>query len=512
VPEPSTSHNTELRAELGRLSQQLAEALRENALLREKIDALVRRLFGAKSEKLDPGQLLLLLQGLDGPGKAPEPVVAEAPRRSTAPSPPRERRPRLPEHLPVVEEVIDPAPVKAAPEQWRRIGEEISERLDYEPARFLRRRTVRPKYVQRGLLDAVPIIAALPPVLLERSLVAPGLLAQIVVAKYCDHLPLYRQESIYWTRHQVWLPRQTMAEWVGLAADWLKPIYEHLRIAVLKSGYVQVDETPIRYLAPGHGRTKLGYLWTCHAPGGDAVFHWQTSRAAACLEKIIPVDFRGVIQCDGYEAYDCFAKGRGEKIVLVGCLAHVRRKFYEARETAPKVAGWFLRHFQNLYELENQLRQARAGPRQRQAERANLSRQVLARLHRALVRLKTARRYLPQSLMGKAIDYALNQWASLQLFLDDGRLEIDNNLVENAIRPTAVGKKNWLFIGEAEAGERSAILYTVIEACRRRGLDPFAYLREVFTRLPSMTNWQVKDITPEAWAKSRTRASQRAVA
>jgi transposase len=506
VPEPSTSHNT------AELLERITVLEKENALLREKIDILVRRLFGAKSEKLEPAQLLLLLQGLDGPGKAPEPVTAEAPRRSTVPSPPRERAPRLPEHLPVVEEVLVPAPVQAAPEQWRRIGEEVSERLDYEPARFLRRRTVRPKYVQRGLLDAVPVLAPLPPVLLERSFVAPGLLAQIVVAKYCDHLPLYRQEAIYWTRHQVWLPRQTMAEWVGLAADWLKPIYEHIRTAVFQRGYVQVDETPIRYLAPGHGRTKLGYLWTCHAPRGEVVFHWQTSRAAACLEKIIPVDFRGVIQCDGYEAYDCFAKGRREKVVLAGCLAHVRRKFYEARETAPKAAGWFLRHFQNLYELEDQLRRARAGPRRRQAERASLSRPVLARLQRALVRLKTARRYLPQSLMGKAINYALNQWPSLHLFLDDGRLEIDNNLVENAIRPTAIGKKNWLFIGEAEAGERSAILYTIIEACRRRGLDPFTYLREVFSRLPSMTNWQVKDITPEAWSKSSARAAQRAVA
>ena len=492
MPDSTPAHDVALREQITRLEK-------ENALLREKLDALARRLFGVKSEKLDPAQLHLLLQGLDEPGKAPEPVAAEAPRRSKVPSPPRSRTPRLPEHLPVIEEVIEPALVKIAPQDWRKIGEEVTERLDYEPARFLRRRTVRPKYVQRGLLDAVPVIAPLPPALLERSIVAPGLLAQIVVAKYCDHLPLYRQESIYWTRHQVWLPRQTMAEWVGLAADWLKPIYEHIRGEVLSSGYVQVDETPIRYLEPGHGRTKLGYLWTCHAPRGDVVFHWQTSRAAACLEKIIPVDFTGTIQCDGYEAYDCFARRRGEKIVLAGCLAHVRRKFHEAKETAPKVAGWFLQHFQNLYELEAHLRQSRAGPKRRQAERACLSRPVLLRLHRALVRLKTARRYLPQSLMGKAIDYALNQWPALLVFLEDGRLEIDNNLVENAIRPTAVGKKNWLFIGEAEAGERSAILYTVIECCRRRGLDPFAYLREVFTRLPSMTNWQIKDITPDAW-------------
>jgi len=198
-------------AELKARDERLAALEKENALLRQKIDLLVRKLFGSTSEKLDPAQLLLLLQGLDEPGKAPEPVAAEAPRRSTVPSPPRERGPRLPEHLPVVEEVIVPAPVKAAPQDWRRIGEEVSERLDYEPARFLRRRTVRPKYVLRGLIDAVPIVAPLPDSLLERSIVAPGLLAQIVVAKYCDHLPLYRQESIYWTRHQVWLPRQRHA-------------------------------------------------------------------------------------------------------------------------------------------------------------------------------------------------------------------------------------------------------------------------------------------------------------
>ena len=136
------------------------------------------------------------------------------------------------------------------------------------------------------------------------------------------------------------------------------------------------------------------------------------------------------------------------------------------------------------------------------------SRPVLVRVYRALMQFKKKSRFLPASLMGKAIDYALNQWASLQFFLEDGRLEIDNNLIENAIRPTAIGKKNWLFIGEASAGQRSAIIYTVIECCRRRGLDPFAYLREVFTRLPSMTNWQVKEITPEAWAKNKRRSDR----
>ena len=500
----------------------IEEQTYEIKLLRQKLDALARRLFGVKSEKLDESQLLLLLQmskepdgPFEGKGSGPEAEQAEPPRPTYSLSKagkPKGRTPRLPEHLPVIEEVIEPEPVKASPLLWRRIGEEVSERLDYEPARFLRRRTVRPKYVLRNELDATPVIAPLPDSLLERSIVTPGLLAQIIVSKYCDHLPLYRQESIYWSRHQVWLPRQTMAEWVGLAADWLKPIYRQIREEVLESGYVQIDETPIRYLEPGHGKTKLGYLWTYGVPKEDVVFHWETSRAATCLDNIIPGDFTGTLQSDGYQAYRSFARSRGQAVVLAGCMAHVRRKFYEAKEQAPTVAGWILRQMQHLYAIESKLRGARAGPNLRGAIRGGQSRMMMSRLHRALVRLKTSRRFLPRSLMGAAINYALSQWPALLVYLDDGRLEIDNNLIENAIRPTAVGKKNWLFIGQAEAGERSAILYTIIENCRRRGIDPSGYLRDVFTRLPSMTNWQVKEITPKTWAKDRSNPALQAAA
>ena len=297
-----------------------------------------------------------------------------------------------------------------------------------------------------------------------------------------------------------------MAEWVGLAADWLKPIYRQIREDALEGGYVQVDETPIRYLEPGNGKTKLGYLWTYGAPKEDVVFHWETSRAAACLENVFPADYRGIAQCDGYKAYPSFAQTRGGAIVLAGCMAHVRRKFFEAQEQTPKVAGWILRQMQLLYAIESKLRETRAGPNLRAATRAGQSRMIMDRLHRALVRLKTRHRFLPRSGMGAAIDYALAQWPTLLVFMEDGRLEIDNNLIENAIRPTAVGKKNWLFIGEAAAGERSAIIYTIIENCRRRGIDPFAYLKDVLTRLPSMTNWQIKNITPKAWAKQRDRS------
>ncbi len=198
-------------AQLGKLTGELTDARTENKLLREKIDALIRKLFGALSEKLDPAQLLLMLQGLEAPGKAPEPVEAEAPRRSTAPSSPRsDRGPRWPADLQVVEEIIDPEPVKACPDAWRCIGEEVTVQLDYEPARFFKRHLVRRKYVRRDHPFAAPILAPLD-TLQERSIAAPGLLAAVIVGKYVDHLPLYRQEQIFATRHRVRLPRQCVA-------------------------------------------------------------------------------------------------------------------------------------------------------------------------------------------------------------------------------------------------------------------------------------------------------------
>ena len=166
------------------------------------------------------------------------------------------------------------------------------------------------------------------------------------------------------------------------------------------------------------------------------------------------------------------------------------------------IAGWLLRQIGHLYRIERKLRVSKAGPRLRAAVRAHQARPIYQRLHRIFTQLKSKHRYLPRSRMGLAIDYTLNLWPLLGVYLDDGRIEIDQNLVENAIRPTALGKKNWLFIGEAEAGERSAILYTIVECCRRRGIDPYAYLRDILTRLPSATNWQIKDLTPEAWARS----------
>jgi transposase len=489
--------NQELREENARLRQEIE-------LLRQKTDLLVRRVFGRSSEKLELNQLDLFLMAAENePGKVDASSLEEADPRHE----PRARRDarcreRWPADLPVVEEIIDPKEVHKAPGDWRLIGAEVSEQLDYEPGRFLRRRWVRRKYVRRGVPEAVPVIAALPPSLQERCIAAPGLLAQIIVSKYCDHLPLYRQEAIFGNRHGVHLPRQNMARWMGLAADWLRPVYEHIRTGVMAGGYLQIDETPIRYLSPGHGQTKLGYLWTALSPGGDVVYHWERSRGADSLNRVIPTDFQGTLQCDAYVAYGSFVKKHHRNITLAGCWAHVRRNFYEAREQAPQRCGWILRQIGHLYRIEENLRRSRTGPRKRAAVRISQSRPICQRLHRALVLFRKSRRYLPRSAFGQAIDYALSNWPLLGIYLEDGRIEIDNNLVENSIRPTALGKKNGLFFGDADAGQRSAILYTIIESCRCRGIDPHAYLHDVLTRLPSMTNWQVKHVTPEAWAKA----------
>ena len=268
-----TPREKELTLQLEQCQQALAESRRENALLRQKVDLLVKRVFGSSSEQMDRNQLELLTLPESATAPAVAVVASDKERSKSSPQP---RVARLPENLPVVEEVIDPEPVKAQPEAWRCIGQEVSEQLDYEPGRFLKRRVVRRKYVHRTQLDSAPVIALLPERLLDRSLPAPGLLAQIVVGKYCDHLPLYRQEQIYQQRHGVHLPRQSLARWVELAADWLKPIHEQIRTGVMGGGYVQVDETPVDYLAPGHGTTKQGYLldvqparWRCVLPLGN---------------------------------------------------------------------------------------------------------------------------------------------------------------------------------------------------------------------------------------------------
>lgn len=409
----------------------------------------------------------------------------------------------------MVEEILDPPEVQADPAAWRRIGEEVREQLDYRPGRFLRRRLVRPKYVRKGDPLAKPVIAGLPPSLQERSIATPALVAEVVAARFADHLPYYRQAGIF-VRQGVRLDRKTLCGWALLASEWLAAIYRGIEAEHRACGYLQIDETPIRYLEPGCGKARNGYLWTSNIPGGSVLYRWHEGRDQGALTGLLGDDrITRVIQCDGYSAYPAWSKDK-PGVTLAGCHAHVRRKFFEAKDQDPKLVAWILRQLGHLYLVKRLLRQARAGPGLRGAVRSSQSCMIHARLKKLFDLLAKRRSILPQSLLGKAVRYALNQWPNLMVYLGDGRVEIDTNLVENAIRPTKLGAKNWLFVGREAAGEKTAILYTVVENCRRLGIDPRDYLDDVLTRLPSMKAGEVASLTPANWLKARSVATRRA--
>jgi transposase len=389
--------------------------------------------------------------------------------------------------------------VKDAPQDYKRIGEEITQELDVIPPQYFRRRIIRGKYVKKDDKDAAPIIAPLPERLIEGGYASAGIVADIAVKKHVDHLPLYRQERILKDRYGIELSRQTMSEWLDKASIWLGAIERLLRKNLQKSSYLQVDETPIKYCDKG-GPPGQGYFWVYHNPiTKEVLYEWHTGRAASCMDDVLK-DFKGTVQCDGYGAYTSYAKGKKD-IEIACCWAHARRKFHEAKDETPGVAGWFLKQIQALYKIEADLREAGASPGERKTARERDSRWRLNLLKKAL-RCKVAT-YLPKSQMGKAIHYTLARWEQLEKYCGDGRIEIDNNGVENAIRPTAIGKKNWLFIGHPDAGQKSAIFYTILENCKRLGINPQEYLKDVLTRLPSMKITEVEELLPAAWLEAR---------
>jgi len=500
------AENDTLREQLACAQESLQAAHLEINLLRHKLDALARRIFGKKSEQLDAAQLQLLLSGLaQNVVETPAPTLlplAPAPRRTRT----QPQRVRVPDNLEVVREVIEPDLVLAQPGPWKCIGEEVSRLLDFEPGKFFWRETVRPKYVRVQDRSLPPVVAPAPLRVSDGCLAAPGLLAHLLVSKYADHQPFYRLQMIFWQRHGVFIARQQMVLWTGQCVLLLEAIVVCIKKELQQSLYVQVDETPVRYLDPEQpGRCSLGYLWTALVPEQCMIYEWHASRAADCLESLLGKEFNGKLQCDGYCAYPAFAKDK-QGVDLFGCWAHARRGFFEAKDQAPQVAGWILNQIGILYGWEEQWRQSRAGPVARESLRASHSRMVVQRLRRMLDKL--APRYLPKSPMGQAIGYALNQWPALERFLEHGEVEIDNNLVENAIRPTAVGKKNWLFFGSEEAGTRNATVFTLIQNCRMHGVDPYAYLKDVLERLPRATNRDVEQLTPLNWKKAREKSRQ----
>ena len=485
----------ELSARVATLEAENTRLQTENRLLHQKLDQYIRHYFGGqRNEGLDKHQLELLLQGLPNvialPG--PETKTVTATRNGTAHP---VRRMLAEDKIETQEIVIEPVEVQAEPEGWKKISEERTSQLDWIAPKIIKRVFIRPRYVKQERFALAP----LPPQPIEQGMVGPGLLAQILVSKYEYHQPLYRQEKMFRQQFGVELSRKTMGCWVEQAAELLKPVYRSIREDLLAGNYLQADETPIRYLDPDvKGKSQQGYLWSYSRPGGDVLFEWRLSRSREGPQEFLK-NFRGKLQTDGFSAYESLAKARDD-LTLIGCWAHARRGFHEALAET-KLAAWFVRQIGLLYAVEKKLREQKAVPALRQAMRVWHSQPVLARLHRAMELVR--RRTLPQGLLGQAIDYTLKRWPALTQFVEDGILEIDNNLIENAIRPSALGKKNFLFFGHPDAGERSAVIYTLLGSCRRQGLNPFDYLKGLFTRLPVAKITQINEFTPRAWAKAK---------
>ncbi|MBT8450080.1 MAG: IS66 family transposase [Gammaproteobacteria bacterium] len=512
------------------IQKELEELRAENAMLRQKLDALLRKVFGTSSEKVDLDQLLLFEEQ---PVKKPEGDAQKQEGKQASPSkkPRKKRTPReatLPSNIEVEETILLPDEVKENPQDFSQIDEEVTTKLDYSPAKFIKVVIRRLKFVRRNVQEPNSneeeqdfCIAPLPPSLKERSLLTPNLAAEIATNRFCDHLPYYRQEQHFLMRHKVHLPRSTMSQWMrDLASDYLVGIYEAMHQQMLEERYLQADETPIDYLDPGHGSTKKGYLWTLSQPNrnssdgrGDIFYQWHLGRSANCLRQLLESEslkFTGVLQCDGYKAYNSYQRGRQEDLKLIGCWAHVRRKFVEAKSNKPKLTGWILKQIENLYHIESQLRKSVASSSERERVRLWQSLPIYNRLQKALWKLKSKANILPKSPLGKAINYALSEWGKLKPCFLDGLLEVDNNLIENGIRPTKLGAKNWLFMGSDSAGQTNAIWYSLIESIRRRQLNPRDYFVWLFEELPKIkvTKGTFAQYTPKTFAEKMKQQSR----
>jgi transposase len=385
-----------------------------------------------------------------------------------------------------------------------RIGEEIREQLEYVPASLIVIQHVRPKYACRDCAANVVIGERLPEPI-EKGLPGPGLMAHIITNKYADHLPLYRQEGIL-LRHGIELSRSTMCDWMAIAAELLRPITTRMHAEVLKSKAVQNDDTPVRVQDHDGKGIKIGRLW---ASIGDhdhryVVYHYTPDRSGAGPEAIFQ-GYRGYLQADAYSAYDAlYASG---KIVEVGCMMHARRKFYEARTTDPRRSHQALAWIGLLYEIE---RQAKDWPgaedyevfvAARHALRRERSAPIFDRFHAWLE--AEAPKVLPKSPIGEAIQYARNHWEALKRPLEAGFLELDNGACERALKPIALGRKNWLFAGSDRGGQTAAVLMSLCTTCKDLGIDPQAYLRDVLDRISTHPASRLDELLPDRWQAIR---------
>jgi transposase len=478
----------------------------EVQLLHEKVQYLIKKLFGRSSEKLNPDQMELLFEELcdvhDALAQVEEKLEELDEKKESKRGKRKPLSERVPKDLPVEEVVIVPDEVQENPELYKKIGEETLEELDVVPTRFFKRVIIREKYIRIDDRAAPPIIAPASARLIANSYASAGLIKHIILSKYCDHLPLYRQEFIFKYRFGIEISRKTMGNWMYLIADWFTLIYESLRNEIRESHYIQADETFIKYQDPTKDHCPNGYLWAYHSPGVGVLFEWFPSRGSKCLDSML-TDYSGLLQTDGYICYTSWLNdekhaAEKEAIIHAACWAHARRKFVDAGDS---ISRKVVKLIAKLYRVETELR--KKPDLDRAAVRQERSRPVLEKIKEILDREQP--RQLPQSNLGKAIHYTQERWAELNLYLEHGELEIDNNLVENAIRPTAIGKKNFLFFGSPNSGQTSAVIYSLVETCRKLEINPADYLRDVLDALPIMKSEKALEWTPAKWKELHTK-------
>jgi len=493
----------ELLAALAAKDQELDRRAGDIAFKQSRIDkltheiALLRRFrFGRRAEQLPAGMQASLLE--DDTDADLQEIASElkALMPTAAPAQPKAqpKRQALPAELTRVEIRHEPHSANCPCGcQMRLVREEVSEKLDYAPGTFTVERHVRP-------ILACPKCeritqAPMPAYVIDKGLAAPGLLAHVLVAKYADHLPLARQEAIF-ARAGVALARSTLAQWVGQCGFALAPVVAALKEEILALGVLHADETPLRLLTPGRKGVQRAYLWA-YTPGkfealNAVVYDFADSRSGEHARTFFG-NWAGHLVCDDYSGYKaCFAQG----ITEVGCWAHARRKFFDLHQaTVSPVAAQALEHIAALYEVERQVRHS--PPIERLAARQEQAAPLADQYHAWL--LAQRQRVPAGSASARAIDYSLRRWTALTRYLADAALPIDNNHVEQRMRPVAVGRNNWLFAGSLRAGKRAAAVMSLIQSARMNGHDPYAYLKDVLARLPTQLNSRIAELLPHRW-------------
>ncbi len=459
--------------------------------------ALLKRLkFAAKTEALHADQRNLLEDDLEEDLQAVHEEVEQL--KSEAERAPRQqpKRQSLPAQLPRQEFKHEPEVTECCNAPMRRIGEDVAEKLDYTPGVFSVHRHVRGKWVCAccQTLKQAPVDAHI----IDKGIPSTGLLAQVLVAKYADHLPLYRQEAIY-ARAGVPIPRSTLAHWVGSCGVQLQPLVDALRKEVLAHTVVHADETPVQVLkrgSEGDGKTHRAYLWA-YTPGRHeqmkaVVYDFCESRAGKHASAFLE-DWSGTLLVDDFAGYKQLI---GEQITEAGCWAHARRKFFELHTAnQSQIAVQALEQIGQLYEIERQVQNMPTDERLR--IRQQQSRSIVDKLKSWLADNRTK---VPEgSATAKAIDYSLRRWQALTVFVDDAQVPIDNNWVENQMRPIALGRKNWLFAGSLRAGQRAAAVMSLIQSAKLNGHDPHAYLKDVMDKLPTWPNSRILELLPHHW-------------